>query len=135
MKKASAVKLAALLVLAALTLAACDLITPVSQSERLNKFVAALNQADRSSLYQNLDPAASYYTAAKISTFWDLLFPTDGTYSASGVSSSGSTTTATLRSTGSFGSQTVTFTMTATGVLNNNYLISRIALGGATVFQ
>ena len=110
----------------------CDVPTTnhTSINQRLSGFVSGLNGSDRSGLYQNTDSSATDYNAAKSASFWNALFPADGTYTVGTPTVSGSTITVTLNSTGTFGSASLELDTTGA----DNY-IAVIKVGGSVIFN
>lgn len=129
--------LAAIAVLVVLTMGGCSLLGTTPEL-RVEAFVDSMNNG--LGIQSNLDPNATSYSTAATLLFWNQYFPaSQQPYSVSGdVTVSGSTATAQITTSGSLGTRTFTFTMVEDaegGFFGSNFLISRIAVSGTTIFQ
>jgi hypothetical protein len=112
----------------ALLFSTCKKDNPTTIDECISNFMSDINSTDRSGVYKNLYSGSSKYAEAVTAAYWNALLPTSGiTYTLSGQSTSGSTVTAMISSTYSFGSGVpISFGMNTDS--SDNAVISSIAI-------
>ncbi len=110
-----------------------------SPTDRINAFVRAVSAQNWTGIRDLCDSSATRYNTANTENYWDDYFTPGNTYTASGISESGSSATATITGSPEYTSGatfTFTFTEEEGGLFEGStYFIRTIRTGSTTVFE